>query len=166
MENIPVLEKRRLQAQVIKPIWEVLVARLGETTARDILDKAIRKAAVEEGRMMAAASPGGDTSMPAFIRLYDNWKTGGALETQTLTADADRFDFDVTRCRYAEMYREMGLEAIGDLLSCNRDGTFVEGYNPDITMEREHTIMQGHDDAAVIQFFAKLTGIELPRKPS
>ncbi|NCV57725.1 MAG: 2-amino-thiazoline-4-carboxylic acid hydrolase, partial [Betaproteobacteria bacterium] len=29
MENIPVLEKRRLQAQVIKPIWEVLVARLG-----------------------------------------------------------------------------------------------------------------------------------------
>ena len=144
MENIPVLEKRRLQAQVIKPIWEVLVARLGETTARDILDKAIRKAAVEEGRMMAAASPGGDTSMPAFIRLYDNWKTGGALETQTLTADADRFDFDVTRCRYAEMYREMGLEAIGDLLSCNRDGTFVEGYNPDITMEREHTIMQGH----------------------
>lgn len=144
MENIPVLEKRRMQAQVIKPIWEVLVARLGETTARDILDKAIRKAAVEEGRMMAAASPGGDTSMPAFIRLYDNWKTGGALETQTLTADADRFDFDVTRCRYAEMYREMGLEAIGDLLSCNRDGTFVEGYNPDITMEREHTIMQGH----------------------
>ncbi|NCZ28671.1 MAG: 2-amino-thiazoline-4-carboxylic acid hydrolase [Betaproteobacteria bacterium] len=144
MENIPVLEKRRLQAQVIEPIWEVLVARLGETTARDILDKAIRKAAVEEGRMMAAASPGGDTSMPAFIRLYDNWKTGGALETQTLTADADRFDFDVTRCRYAEMYREMGLEAIGDLLSCNRDGTFVEGYNPDITMEREHTIMQGH----------------------
>ncbi|NCV39539.1 MAG: 2-amino-thiazoline-4-carboxylic acid hydrolase, partial [Betaproteobacteria bacterium] len=134
MENIPVLEKRRLQAQVIKPIWEVLVARLGETTARDILDKAIRKAAVEEGRMMAAASPGGDTSMPAFIRLYDNWKTGGALETQTLTADADRFDFDVTRCRYAEMYREMGLEAIGDLLSCNRDGTFVEGYNPDITL--------------------------------
>lgn len=34
--------------------------------------------------------------------------------------------------------------AIGDLLSCNRDGTFVEGYNPSIKMDREHTIMQGH----------------------
>lgn len=109
MQTIPVLEKRRLQAQVIKPIWEELVARLGTATARDILDKAIRKAAVEEGRALAAASPGGDTSMPAFIRLYDNWKTGGALETETLTADNERFDFDVTRCRYAEMYREMGL---------------------------------------------------------
>jgi predicted ArsR family transcriptional regulator len=142
--QIPVLEKRRLQAQVIKPIWEELVARLGPEQARDILDQAIRKAAIEEGRALAAASPGGDTRMPAFIRLYDNWKTGGALETTTLQATEERFDFDVTRCRYAEMYREMGLEAIGDLLSCNRDGTFVQGYNPDIIMEREHTIMQGH----------------------
>jgi hypothetical protein len=66
------------------------------------------------------------------------------LVSSALQATDERFDFDVTRCRYAEMYREMGLEAIGDLLSCNRDGTFVEGYNPDITMEREHTIMQGH----------------------
>jgi predicted ArsR family transcriptional regulator len=144
MQPIPVLEKRRLQAQVIKPIWEELVARLGPEQARDILDQAIRKAAIEEGRALAAASPGGDTRMPAFIRLYDNWKTGGALETTTLQATEERFDFDVTRCRYAEMYREMGLEAIGDLLSCNRDGTFVQGYNPDIIMEREHTIMQGH----------------------
>jgi len=144
MQTIPVLEKRRLQAQVIKPIWEELVARLGTASARDILDKAIRKAAVEEGRTLAAASPGGDTSMPAFIRLYDNWKNGGALETETLAADNERFYFDVTRCRYAEMYREMGLEAIGDLLSCNRDGTFVEGYNPGIKMDREYTIMKGH----------------------
>jgi fumarylacetoacetate (FAA) hydrolase family protein len=142
--QIPVLEKRRLQAQVIKPIWEELARRLGESEARDVLDKAIRTAAIEEGRALAAASPGGDTSMPAFIKLYDNWKTGGALETDTLKADSERFDFDVTRCRYAEMYREMGLEAIGDLLSCNRDGTFVEGYNPAITMERDQTIMQGH----------------------
>jgi hypothetical protein len=144
MQDLPVLEKRRLQAQVIKPIWEELVARLGHAEARDILDKAIRKAAIEEGRALAAASPGGDNSMPAFIRLFENWKTGGALETETLQANANRFDFDVTRCRYAEMYREMGLGAIGDLLSCNRDGTFVEGYNPEITMERDQTIMQGH----------------------
>ena len=165
MQPIPVLEKRRLQAQVIKPIWEELVARLGPEQARDILDKAIRQAAIEEGRALAAASPGGDTSMPAFIRLYDHWKTGGALETTTLQATPERFDFDVTRCRYAEMYREMGLEAIGDLLSCNRDGTFVEGYNPDITMEREHTIMQGHG-RCTFRYRLRQSGIPLPSDPS
>ena len=165
MQPIPVLEKRRLQAQVIKPIWEELVARLGPEQARDILDKAIRKAAIEEGQALAAASPGGDTRMPAFIRLYDNWKTGGALETNTLQATDERFDFDVTRCRYAEMYREMGLEAIGDLLSCNRDGTFVQGYNPDITMEREHTIMQGHG-RCTFRYRMRQSEVELPSDPA
>jgi len=144
MQQIPVLEKRRLQAQVIKPIWEELAKRLGVAEARDILDKAIRKAAIEEGRALAAASSDGDTSMTAFIKLFENWKAGGALETQTLKADENLFHFDVTRCRYAEMYRDMGLAEIGDLLSCNRDGTFVEGYNPEIVMERNQTIMQGH----------------------
>jgi hypothetical protein len=143
MTDIAVLDKRRLQAQVIKPIWLELVRRFGKAEARDILDKAIREAAIEEGRALAAAAPGGDTRLPAFVRLFDNWKTGGALETTTLREDASHFDFDVTRCRYAEMYREMGLAEIGDLLSCNRDGTFVEGYNPDITMVREQTIMKG-----------------------
>ena len=103
--------------------------------------------------------------MPAFIRLYDNWKTGGALETTTLQATPERFDFDVTRCRYAEMYREMGLEDIGDLLSCNRDGTFVEGYNQDITMEREHTIMQGHG-RCTFRYRLRQSGIPLPSDPS
>ena len=143
MTDIPVLEKRRLQAQVIKPIWLELVRRLGKEQARDILDKAIRDAAIEEGRALAAAAPGGDTRLPAFVRLFDNWKTGGALETETLHDDGQRFDFDVTRCRYAEMYREMGLGHIGHLLSCNRDFVFSEGYDPKLKLERGQTIMGG-----------------------
>jgi len=39
------------------------------------------------------------------------------------------------------MYREMGLGDIGHLLSCNRDGTFAEGFDPDLRLEREQTIM-------------------------
>ena len=54
--------------------------------------------------------------MPAFIRLYDHWKTGGALETTTLQATEERFDFDVTRCRYAEMYRALGMADLGATL--------------------------------------------------
>jgi hypothetical protein len=49
----------------------------------------------------------------------------------------------VTRCKYAEAYKEMGLGRIGHLMSCNRDGTFCEGYDPNIALERAQTIMQG-----------------------
>jgi hypothetical protein len=51
--------------------------------------------------------------------------------------------FNVTRCRYAEMYKEMGLGEIGHLLSCNRDATFCEGYDDRIELKRTQTIMQG-----------------------
>ena len=43
------------------------------------------------------------------------------------------------RCRDAETYGEMGLGKIGHLLSCNRDGTFCQGYDPNITPERKQT---------------------------
>jgi hypothetical protein len=41
------------------------------------------------------------------------------------------------------MYKEMGIGDIGDLLSCNRDGDFCIGYNPDMELERTQTIMKG-----------------------
>jgi hypothetical protein len=63
------------------------------------------------------------------------------------------------------MYREMGLEAIGDLLSCNRDGTFVQGYNPDIEMERAHTLMQGHARCTFRYRMARAPGDEAPAPP-
>ncbi len=143
MTDLPTLTKRRLQAQVIGPIFAEMVAELGEEKASAILDKAIRKAAIAEGQEFARRAPGGVTSMADFIKLYDLWTADGALEMKVLQATDERFDFDITRCRYAETYKEMGLGKIGHLLSCNRDGTFCEGYDPDITLERKQTIMQG-----------------------
>jgi len=141
--DIPVLVKRRLQAQVIGPIHAEMVAALGKDAADAILDAAIRKAAIAEGKAFASRAPGGVTSMADFIKLYDLWTADGALEMKVLAASDERFDFDITRCRYAETYKEMGLGKIGHLLSCNRDGTFCEGYDPNITLERKQTIMQG-----------------------
>jgi hypothetical protein len=141
--EIPILFKRRLQAEAISPIFAEMVSELGEEKAAAILDAAIRKAAIAEGQSFAAKAPGGKTSMASFIKLYELWKTGGALEIEVLAADDERFDFNVTRCRYAETYREMGLGKIGHLLSCNRDGTFCEGYDPNLSLERKETIMEG-----------------------
>ena len=143
MTNLPTLTKRRLQAQVIGPIFAEMAAEIGEEKAAQILDRAIRKAAIAEGREFASKAPGGVTSMADFIKLYELWTADGALEMKVLQANDTRFDFDITRCRYAETYKEMGLGKIGHLLSCNRDGTFCEGYDPNITLERKQTIMQG-----------------------
>ena len=143
MTELPTLTKRRLQAQVIGPIHAEMVAEIGQEKADKILDAAIRKAAIAEGREFARKAPGGVTSMAGFIKLYENWTADGALEVEVLEASATTFNFDVTRCKYAESYKEMGLGHIGHLMSCNRDGTFCEGYDPNITLDRKHTIMAG-----------------------
>jgi L-2-amino-thiazoline-4-carboxylic acid hydrolase-like protein len=142
MSDVPVLVKRRLQAEVVGPIFEAMVAEIGRERAEAVLGAAIRKAAVAEGAAFRARVPEGAGTMAAFVELFGLWTRGGALEIEVLEASDDRFDFNVTRCRYAEMYREMGLDT-GHLLSCNRDGTFAEGFDPALKLDRAQTIMGG-----------------------
>jgi hypothetical protein len=137
-----ILERRRIEAEIIKPIYEEMKAAFGEAAARGVIERAVKKAAVEAGRQFAAQAPGG-TSIASFASIQPLWTQGDALRIEPVKQDDTALEFNVTRCRYAEMYRAMGLGDIGHLLSCNRDGTFIEGYDPRIKMERTQTIMQG-----------------------
>jgi hypothetical protein len=86
---------------------------------------------------------GGKTSLQTFIDRQELWTRGGTLEREVIEASDTRYRFNVTRCKYAEMYRDMGLGEIGHLLSCQRDGTFCEGYDKRLKLKRTQTIMQG-----------------------
>jgi hypothetical protein len=86
---------------------------------------------------------GGQTSLQTFIDRQELWIRGGALEREVLEQSDTKYRFNVTRCKYAEMYRAMGLGEIGHLLSCQRDGTFCEGYDKRLRLKRTQTIMQG-----------------------
>ena len=57
MGDISTLIKRRLQAAVIKPIYEEMVTELGDEKAQSILGNAIRKAAIEEAGEFARKAP-------------------------------------------------------------------------------------------------------------
>ena len=142
MDDLPVIQLRRIEANVIKPIYEEMVRTLGRKQAREILGRAIERDAVAHGARLAEALDG-PADLAAFADLLPNWQREDALEIEVLAQSEDSFDFNVTRCRYSEMYREMGLGEIGDLLSCNRDGAFCIGFNPDIELTRTQTIMKG-----------------------
>ncbi len=141
-DDLPILVRRRIEAGVIKPIYEEMVASLGEEKAREILAKAIVKDAVAHGRSYADRQDQ-PNDLDGFAALLPQWQEHDALQIDFLDKSGDRLDFNVTRCRYAEMYRELGLAHIGDILSCGRDGSFCTGYNPDIDLTRSQTIMQG-----------------------
>ena len=141
-EGLSMLEKRKIEAEILKEVYETLKASHGEEVAKKTIAESVRRSAIEQARAFAAAAPGG-TSLKAFQDVMPLWTKGGALEIEVKEQSETHFTFNVTRCRYAETYKAMGLGEIGHLLSCNRDGAFCEGYDPKLKLERSQTIMQG-----------------------
>ena len=141
-DELPILEVRRIEANIIKPIYEEMAIELGEEKARQILTTAINKDAVRQGSELAAS-----TDLPNNLETFDSlmgrWSKGDALTKVPVHSSETRLEFNVTRCKYAETYAEMGLSHIGAILSCGRDGSLCEGYNPAVTLTRTHTIMSG-----------------------
>lgn len=146
MVDIPNIQRRRIQGEILKPVYEELIAEVGLETAREILRRAITRSALAEARQVASAEPDGP-SMEGFVRIfnrtYRNRGREAGLEAEVLSEGSDHLDFNVTWCGFVEMYRDLGLGDIADTLSCNRDGVFAEGYDPRIKLDRAQTIAQG-----------------------
>ncbi len=138
---IPLLQRREIEAKIVAPLVRAVISELGESKTVDLLRGVIIELAKNSGADLAREL--GNASLPAFAQALDRWKAGGALEISMIENSAERLDFDVTRCRYAEMYRAVGLADLGGSLSCCRDFALIEGFNPDATLTRTQTIMEG-----------------------
>lgn len=147
LNEMGVLRRREVEARIVAPLVEALAAEFGRERVLEIVRRTIISIAREQGAQLAAQS--GDNSLTAFREALAAWTKDEALELDVLEQSDDRLAFNVTRCRYAEMYRALGIPELGALLSCNRDFALIEGFNGDVTLTRTQTIMQG---AAVCDF--------------
>jgi len=140
------LEQREIEAKVLVPFLEAAAARFGREPVEEVLLEVVRSLAQETGRTLATESSGEeavDRSLPRFSEKIAVWNEGGALESETLESTEDRLSFDVTRCRYAEMYQRLGWSDWGQVLSCARDFSLIEGFNKDVELNRSQTILGG-----------------------
>lgn len=142
-DSMPILTRRRIEAEFARGVYEAMRAELGEAAAKRILAAAVIRMAREGAARMAQDAPGGAPDLDSFRAIQHLWTAGDALRTEVLESTPTTFHYDVTRCRYAEMYHAMGLAELGAVLSCNRDGAFCEGYDPKLKLTRTQTLMQG-----------------------
>jgi hypothetical protein len=140
--NLPMLERRRIEATILKHVYETLKASLGDDIARTTIAESVRRSSIEQGQQMAAEGDG-KTSLASFAAIMPRWSKDDAITMDMKESTDTKLEFNITRCRYSEMYKEMGLGDIGHLLSCQRDGTFCEGYDTRLKLTRTQTIMQG-----------------------
>ncbi len=135
------LEQREIEAAAIAPLFRAFAREVGDDRARAILAETCGELARQAGCCSAAAL--GGNSIANLKHAVEKWKDGGALELTVLRDDDTAFEFNVTRCRFAEMYRRLGLADLGPILSCSRDAKMIEGFNPKIGFTRTQTIMEG-----------------------
>ena len=139
--KLPLLEQREIEARIVGPLVRAFEKEIGQERTLTIVAEVIRGLARESGADLARLL--GEQTLEAFAQSLDRWRENGALELDLLEQSPTRLAFNVTRCRYAEMYRALGLADLGASLSCQRDFTLAQGFNPAIELTRTQTIMEG-----------------------
>ena len=140
--NISVLEQAKAQARVLVPLIKALQTELGEERANALVRKALggvyRRLGEQWWRAKGSAHVG--ESMAA---AFASFARDDALDYDVREQSQDGYEIDVTGCRYAQFYKELGEPELGFLLVCSSDFTFADGFGSDIELTRTQTIMQG-----------------------
>lgn len=122
--TLSILEQRRIEAAFAKGVFEEMRHAGRGASDRDPL-RAIVKLARQAGAALAAEAL--EPSIQHFVDAMERWKLDDALRTEALRQDDTHYDFNVTRCRYAETYRAMGLAKLGAVLSLQPRWRLVRG---------------------------------------
>jgi len=139
---ISVIQQAKIQARVLIPLVKALQAELGEERANSLVRKALgdiyRRYGEEFWRTKNETNVG-----KAVASAFATYARDDALDYSVIEQSHDSFAIDVTGCRYAAFYKELGEPELGFLLVCSADFSMAEGFGPDIKFTRTQTIMQG-----------------------
>jgi fumarate reductase iron-sulfur subunit len=141
LSKVSILARREIEARILSPVIKALMKELGKERALRIVEPIIQSLAREGGANLAKLL-GGNT-LDHLVKGMSFWTQEEALTLDLREQNPKRFVFNVTRCRYAEMYKELGIPELGNLLSCSRDKALIEGFNSQIKFTRTQTIMEG-----------------------
>lgn len=102
MTDLPLLERRRLEAAVLIPVIRAMQAEFGDERVNEVVGKTIRDIARAQGaaeREHHAVATVGDVAE----RTTHGILREGSLIADVVEQDDERFGFNVTRCKFVEM---------------------------------------------------------------
>ena len=140
--DIPLIEQVKIQAQVLVPLVKTLQAELGEERANAIVRKSLGDLYRKYGEKWWRAQ-GARNFEDKIASAFDMFAAGDALDYEVLKQAPDAFEVNVTGCRYAKFYNEIGVPELGFLLTCSADVSMTEGFGAGLQLTRTETIMQG-----------------------
>ena len=137
--DVTVLDRVKIQAEVLVPLVKRLEAELGKGEAHRLVREGLGERYRERARQMAAQVPVRTmVGTPFLDRVFAD-----ALEYETIEDTEEVVAFNVKECAFARFFRELGEPDLGFLLVCSNDYSLAEGAG--IELDRTGTIMQGAD---------------------
>ena len=140
--EVPLLQQREIEIRVLGPVIRAFAERFGEEITYSLVRETMQELSRRLGREKSLGG-GGLENLKA--KCISKWNEGGALEVTTKEDTETVLAFDVTRCDFADLYRNLGFGDIGALISCDRDAAFLEGFDPELELLRQKTLMEGED---------------------
>jgi L-2-amino-thiazoline-4-carboxylic acid hydrolase len=141
--DISLLDKTRIQAQVLVPVLRALRAELGKDKADAIVKQALRDWSRELFASIGDSIEGSPRRKWATVQSAWNKVSEREVEFEILRHDQEALEIDVTRCRFAEFFRALGEPELGALLICEADFDVAAVGGGAVSLERAQTIMKG-----------------------
>ena len=142
--HISLIERAKIQAEVLVPVLKAFRAELGEERANRIAWQALAQWRRETARAIAAELPGSPREKWQAAMEASRPIIGDSVDFDVLKQSEDAFDFNITGCRFAEFFRQLGEPELGFALLCSFDDAMAEEIGTgEVELKRTGTIMQG-----------------------
>jgi hypothetical protein len=141
--KLSLLDKTKIQAQVLLPVLSALRSELGKERADGLVRQALRDWSRRLFASIADGLPGSPRHKWKAIQDVFGEVSGKQVEFAILRHDSEALDIDVTHCRFAEFFRALGEPELGTLLICAADFDIAAAGEGEVGLERAQTIMQG-----------------------
>ena len=141
--RLSLLEKTRIQAQVLVPLLRALRAELGDDTADAIVRQALRAWSKELFAAIGASVEGSPRRKWAAMHTAMAGITERDVTTEMIRHDKEALEFDITQCRFAEFFRALGEPELGALLICETDHDIAAAGMGEVSFTRAQTLMKG-----------------------
>ncbi len=140
--NPSIFIQRQIEAQLLKSVIEGLSFVYDEAEIIKNIRGSIEKIAFENGRKFKKEQK--DNSLLTYAKNWKKLAEGGSLTIDDFKLSDSKLTFRITRCQYAEFYKQLNSEKLGETLSCCRDQAFLNGFSDNIVMQRSKSILDGN----------------------
>jgi predicted ArsR family transcriptional regulator len=158
--SVSLLDKTRIQAQVLVPVLRALRAELGDDKADAIVKQALRDWSKQLFTAIGDGIEGSPRRKWATMHSALSDVSEGEVEVEMLRHDKEALEFDVTRCRFAEFFRVLDEPELGSLLICETDFDIALAGEGEVSLERAQTIMRGAPSCTFRYKFAPRKAVE------